>query len=28
VAEKMEAEFEKLMPLTHKAFEKSGRIAP
>ena len=28
VAEKMEAEFAKLMPLTHKAFEKSGRIAP
>jgi thymidylate synthase (FAD) len=28
VAEKMEAEFQKLMPLTHKAFEKSGRIAP
>jgi hypothetical protein len=24
----MEAEFAKLMPLTHKAFEKSGRIAP
>ena len=28
VAEKMEAEFAKLMPLTHGAFEKSGRIAP
>lgn len=28
VAEKMEAEFAKLMPLTYKAFEKSGRIAP
>jgi len=28
VAEKMEAEFAKLMPLTYAAFEKSGRIAP
>ena len=28
VAEKMEAEFAKLMPITHGAFEKSGRIAP
>lgn len=28
VAEKMEAEFEKLMPITHQAFQKSGRIAP
>jgi thymidylate synthase (FAD) len=28
VAEKMEAEFAKLMPITHAAFEKSGRIAP
>jgi len=28
VAEKMEAEFAKLMPLTYGAFEKSGRIAP
>ena len=28
VAELMEAEFAKLMPLTYAAFEKSGRIAP
>jgi thymidylate synthase (FAD) len=28
VAEKMEAEFAALMPLTYGAFEKSGRIAP
>ena len=28
VAEKMEAEFANLMPLTYGAFEKSGRIAP
>ena len=28
VAEKMEAEFARLMPLTYEAFEKSGRIAP
>jgi thymidylate synthase (FAD) len=28
VAEKMEAEFAKLMPLTYQAFEKSGRVAP
>jgi len=28
VAEKMEAEFAHLMPLTYGAFEKSGRIAP
>jgi len=28
VAEMMEAEFAKLMPLTYAAFEKSGRIAP
>jgi thymidylate synthase (FAD) len=28
VAEKMEAEFAKLLPLTYGAFEKSGRIAP
>jgi thymidylate synthase (FAD) len=28
VAEKMEAEFARLMPLTYGAFEKSGRIAP
>jgi thymidylate synthase (FAD) len=28
VAEKMEAEFAGLMPLTYGAFEKSGRIAP
>jgi len=28
VAEKMEAEFARLMPLTYAAFEKSGRIAP
>jgi thymidylate synthase (FAD) len=28
VAEQMEAHFAKLMPLTHAAFEKSGRIAP
>lgn len=28
VAEKMEAHFAQLMPITYKAFEKSGRIAP
>ena len=28
VAEKMEAEFAQLMPITYGAFEKSGRIAP
>lgn len=28
VAEKMEAHFARLMPLTHAAFEKSGRVAP
>jgi thymidylate synthase (FAD) len=28
VAEKMEAEFANLMPITYGAFEKSGRIAP
>ena len=28
VAEKMEAEFARLMPITYGAFEKSGRIAP
>jgi len=28
VAEKMEVEFAKLMPITYGAFEKSGRIAP
>lgn len=28
VAEKMEEVFARLMPLTHSAFEKSGRIAP
>ena len=28
VAEKMEAEFARQMPLTHQAFEKSGRVAP
>lgn len=28
VAEKMEAEFARLMPLTYGAFERSGRIAP
>ncbi len=28
VAEKMEAEFATLMPITYGAFEKSGRIAP
>ncbi len=28
VAEKMEEHFAKLMPITYKAFEKSGRIAP
>ena len=28
VAEKMEAEFAKLMPITYGAFQKSGRIAP
>ena len=28
VAEKMEEHFARLMPLTHAAFEKSGRVAP
>jgi thymidylate synthase (FAD) len=28
VAEKMEAEFARLMPITYGAFQKSGRIAP
>ena len=28
VAERMEAEFAKLMPITYGAFQKSGRIAP
>jgi thymidylate synthase (FAD) len=28
VAEKMEAHFAKLMPITYGAFQKSGRIAP
>lgn len=28
VAEKMEAHFARLMPLTYAAFEKSGRVAP
>ncbi|WP_267716778.1 FAD-dependent thymidylate synthase [Streptomyces sp. CoH17] len=28
VAEKMEAEFAKLMPLTYEAFVKNGRVAP
>ncbi len=28
VAEKMEAHFKELMPLTYAAFEKSGRVAP
>ena len=28
VAEKMEAEFAKLMPITYGAFQKSGRVAP
>ena len=28
VAEKMEDEWEKLMPLTHAAFQSSGRVAP
>lgn len=28
VAEKMEAEFEKLMPATYAAFTKNGRVAP
>jgi thymidylate synthase (FAD) len=28
VAEKMEAHFAQLMPLTYSAFEKSGRVAP
>lgn len=28
VAEKMEQHFAELMPLTHAAFEKSGRVAP
>lgn len=28
VAEKMETSFQELMPLTHTAFEKNGRVAP
>jgi hypothetical protein len=28
VAEKMEHYFATLMPITHGAFEKSGRVAP
>jgi thymidylate synthase (FAD) len=28
VAEKMEAEWARLMPLTHAAFEGNGRVAP
>jgi thymidylate synthase (FAD) len=28
VAEQMEEYFKQLMPLTHAAFEKSGRVAP
>jgi hypothetical protein len=28
VAEKMEAEWAKLMPITHAAFEANGRLAP
>lgn len=28
VAEKMETSFQELMPLTHAAFEKNGRVAP
>jgi thymidylate synthase (FAD) len=28
VAEKMEAEWAALMPLTHAAFEANGRVAP
>ena len=28
VAEKMEAEWVRLMPLTHAAFEANGRVAP
>lgn len=28
VAEKMEAEWAKLMPITHASFETNGRVAP
>jgi thymidylate synthase (FAD) len=28
VAEKMEAEWAKLMPLTHAAFNEHGRVSP
>ena len=28
VAEKMEAEWARLMPITHAAFEEHGRVAP
>jgi thymidylate synthase (FAD) len=28
VAEKMEAEWARLMPLTHAAFEANGRVSP
>jgi thymidylate synthase (FAD) len=28
VAEQMEAEFARLMPLTHGAFDRNGRVAP
>lgn len=28
VAEKMEAEWARLMPLTHAAFERNGRVCP
>ncbi|MGZ4617074.1 MAG: FAD-dependent thymidylate synthase, partial [Actinomycetes bacterium] len=28
VAEKMEAEWARLMPLTYEAFNKNGRVAP
>jgi thymidylate synthase (FAD) len=28
VAERMEAEWARLMPLTHDAFERHGRVAP
>jgi thymidylate synthase (FAD) len=28
VAEQMEVEWQRLMPLTHAAFEANGRVAP
>jgi thymidylate synthase (FAD) len=28
VAEQMEAEWARLMPLTHAAFERNGRVCP